>query len=233
MRSYCTNYLATMPDITVYMNCDTRLAINLRAFDMGENDEFIFAIKNYNYIDSPYVFLFRARKDDIDDNGEVIFKIPPADSKYLKPGASYNFAVLLDAFDPKKDTEYRKLTDNGNILIEYGAQDLSIKTESHSSNKLEVLGVRLELLDALASLDPDKFKCEVAGVRLELLDEVTSIIPKWEVAGIRLELLDEISSVIPQYEVAGVRLELLDEVSSVKPVTSEIIDMRLEPLFLS
>jgi hypothetical protein len=35
-----------MPDITVYMNCDTRLAINLSMFNLGENDEFIFAIKN-------------------------------------------------------------------------------------------------------------------------------------------------------------------------------------------
>ena len=94
-----------MPEITVYMNCDTRLAINLRMFDLGENDEFIFAIKNYSYIDSAYVFLFRARKDDIDENGEVIFKITPAASKHLKPGAFYNFAVLMDAFDPKKETE--------------------------------------------------------------------------------------------------------------------------------
>ena len=47
MLSYCTNYLATMPEITVYMNCDTRLAVNLSMFELGENDEFIFAIKNY------------------------------------------------------------------------------------------------------------------------------------------------------------------------------------------
>ena len=43
-----TNYLATMPEITVYMNCDTRLAINLRMFDLSDKDEFIFAIKNKN-----------------------------------------------------------------------------------------------------------------------------------------------------------------------------------------
>ena len=61
MLSYCSNYLATMPDITVYMNCDTRLAINLSIFELGDDDEFIFAIKNYSYIDSSYVFLFRAR----------------------------------------------------------------------------------------------------------------------------------------------------------------------------
>ena len=51
MFSYCTDYLATMPDITVYMNCDTRLAINLGMFNLSENDEFIFAIKNYSYIE--------------------------------------------------------------------------------------------------------------------------------------------------------------------------------------
>lgn len=169
MLSYCTNYLATMPDITVYMNCDTRLAINLHMFDLGENDEFIFAIKNYSYIDSPYVFLFRARKSDIDENGEVLFKITPAASKHLKPGAFYNFAILADAFDPKKETEYKKLTDNGNINIEYGAQDLEIKTEL-TSNKFEVLGVRLELLDALSHVKPQVFG-EIIGMRLEPIEE--------------------------------------------------------------
>ena len=168
MLSYCTNYLATMPDITVYMNCDTRLAINLRMFDLGENDEFIFAIKNYNYIDSPYVFLFRARKADIDENGEVIFKITPAASKHLKPGAFYNFAVLADAFDPKKETEYKKLTENGNVNIEYGAQDLTIKTELSSSD-ISVAGVRLELLDEISSVKPNEIMGQIVGMRLEPL----------------------------------------------------------------
>lgn len=168
MLSYCTNYLATMPDITVYMNCDTRLAINLRMFELGENDEFIFAIKNYSYIESPYVFLFRARKADIDENGEVLFKITPAASKHLKPGAFYNFAVLADAFDPKKETEYKKLTENGNINIEYGAQDLTIKTELSSSD-FSVAGVRLELLDEISSVKPNEIMGQIVGMRLEPL----------------------------------------------------------------
>lgn len=168
MLSYCTNYLATMPDITVYMNCDTRLAINLRMFDLGENDEFIFAIKNYSYIDSPYVFLFRARTSDIDENGEVIFKITPAASKFLKPGAFYNFAVLANAFDPKQETEYKKLTDNGNILIEYGAQDLLLKTEIASTN-CEVVGLRLEPLDIKPAPNPGSTVGDIVGMRLELI----------------------------------------------------------------
>lgn len=169
MLSYCTNYLATMPDITVYMNCDTRLAINLRMFELGDNDEFIFAIKNYSYIDSPYVFLFRARKADIDENGEVIFKITPAASKHLKPGAFYNFSVLADAFDPKKETEYKKLTENGNINIEYGAQDLTIKTELSDSN-FSVESVRLELLDEISSIKPNEIMGQIVGMRLEPLN---------------------------------------------------------------
>mgnify|MGYP006932877498 CR=1 FL=1 len=126
MHSSCNNYLATMPEITVYMNCDTRLAINLSVFDLGDNDEFIFAIKNYDYIDSGYVYLFRARTSDIDKNGEIIFKIPPKASKRLKPGAFYNFSVLANAYDRKVPTEYKKLTDNGKIFIEYGAQDVMV-----------------------------------------------------------------------------------------------------------
>ena len=130
MLSYCTNYWADAPDIVVYMNCDTQLAIKINECGLTEDDELIFVIKNFNYIDSPYVFLFRARLSDADNNGEVIFKITPTESKQLKPDAFYNLAVLNNAFNPKKPTEYKKLTKNGRVLIEYGAQDLTTKTES-------------------------------------------------------------------------------------------------------
>lgn len=126
MRRRCNKYIDVMPDITVYMNCDTRLAINLRWFDLGEDDEFIFVIKNYSYVGSPYAFIFRARKSDINEDGEVLFKISPEASQNIKPGAFYNFSVLLDAFNPKYETEYKKLTADGAIKIEYGAQDLGV-----------------------------------------------------------------------------------------------------------
>lgn len=168
MLSYCTNYLATMPDITVYMNCDTRLAINLKMFDLGENDEFIFVIKNYDYIDSSAVFVFRARKSDIDENGEVIFKITPEASKNLKPGAFYNFAVLANAFDIRKETEYKKLTDNGQINIEYGAHDLALDVETQDAQIYnEIVGMRLEPSDTTE----DDSANEVIGVRLECIVE--------------------------------------------------------------
>lgn len=169
MFSYCTNYTATMPDIVVYMNCDTRLAINLRLFNLGKNDEFIFAIKNYSYIDSPYVFLFRARASDIDENGEVIFKITPAASKQLKPGAFYNFAVLHNAFDKRKETEYKKLTENGRIILEYGAQDIRVPDEDGQQNG-DIISVRLEPIDSVNSLETGSLRGEIVGMRLEPLD---------------------------------------------------------------
>ena len=156
-----------MPPITVYINCDTKLAINLGAFNLGEHDEFIFAIKNYSYIDSPYVFLFRARKSDIDENGEVIFKITPAASKQLKQGAFYNFAVLLNAFDPKKETEYKKLTENGDIFLDYGAQDLTMQSEAPAP-AYDIVGVRLERSDTTL-VKPTNVAGKVLGMRLELL----------------------------------------------------------------
>ena len=141
------------------------------------------------------MFLFRARKADIDENGEVIFKITPAASKHLKPGAFYNFSVLADAFDPKKETEYKKLTDNGSIHIEYGAQDLTVKpdfTPGEEPYISTVLGMRLELLDEISSIGPDKYKCEIEGVRLELIDEVSSIPPAIsEILGMRVEMMEE------------------------------------------
>ena len=35
----------------------------------------------------------------------------------------------MNAFDSEKEKEYRKLTDNGNIVIEYGAHDLMIEKD--------------------------------------------------------------------------------------------------------
>jgi hypothetical protein len=157
-----------MPDITVYINCDTRLAVNLRMFDLGDNDEFVFAIKNYNHINSPYVYLFKARKTDIDENGEVLFKIAPEVSRQIKPGAFYNFSVLLNAYDPKKETEYKKLTDNGNIRLEYGAQDLQTKPSSNDP-KGEIVSVRFELLpeNEEAGVPSQYLSSKIVGMRLE------------------------------------------------------------------
>ena len=164
-----TNYLATMPEITVYMNCDTRLAINLRMFDLSDKDEFIFAIKNYSYIDSGYVYLHRARSSDIDENGEVIFKISPEVSKRIKPGAFYNFSVLANAFDLREPTEYKKLTDNGAIHIEYGAQDIMIKPTDCEAGYDTVDSIRLEPLsdeNANSELNP-YISSKIVGFRVE------------------------------------------------------------------
>jgi hypothetical protein len=158
-----------MPEITVYMNCDTRLAINLRMFDLSDNDEFIFAIKNYNYIDSDYVYLFRARKRDIDKNGEVIFKITPEVSKRIKPGAFYNFSILANAFDLREPTEYKKLTDNGTIHIEYGAQDILVKPAEGEVGYDNITSIRLEPVsdeNADSVLSPYA-SSRIVGIRVE------------------------------------------------------------------
>lgn len=169
MHSYCTDYSAVMPDITVYMNCDTRLAINLGMFDLSEHDEFIFTIKNYNYIDSSYAFLFRARLSDLDANGEVIFNIDPDTSKHIKPGAFYTFALLLNAFNPSAPTEYKKLTKNGKVVIEYGAHDLALEEpELPKSPVKEVLGARIEPTDDVTT---GALNGVVIDVQLEAIEE--------------------------------------------------------------
>jgi hypothetical protein len=135
-----------MPAITVYMNCDTRLAINLQMFNLSENDEFVFVIKNHSYVDSPYAFLRRFRADSIDENGEVIFKITPEESKRIKPGAIYNFSVLINALNKRAPTEYKKLTDNGNVIVEYGAHDLALPEEEQplTGDSFQIMDIRLE-----------------------------------------------------------------------------------------
>lgn len=167
MLSYCTNYLATMPEITVYMNCDTRLAINLRMFELGEYDEFIFAIKNYDYVESSYAFIFRARKSDMDENGEVIFKIDPDASKLIKPGAFYNFSLLINAFNKYELTEYKKLTENGSIKIEYGAQDLALpEPEEPKLPFSEIYSAHLEAVDENTPLGGGQISGAVVNINV-------------------------------------------------------------------
>ena len=124
MFSCSTDCLLDVPDITVHANCDTCLAINLGLFNIGEYDEFVFVIKNYDYTESSYAFMFRANKADIDEHGEIFFNIDPDSSKNIKPSAFYTFAVLVNALNYNEPTEYKKLTKNGKVIVEYGAQDL-------------------------------------------------------------------------------------------------------------
>ena len=168
MLRSCTNYLITIPEITIRMNCDTCLAINLSFFNIGDKDEFIFVIKNYNYIESEYVYSYRARKSDMDENGEIIFKITPEVAKRLKPGAFYNFAILANAFDLRSPTLYTKLTNNGVINIEYGAQDVLVKPAEDEVG-YDVDSVRLEPIsdeNADSTLSPYA-SSRIVGFRVE------------------------------------------------------------------
>ena len=171
MLSCCANnYLAVMPDITIYMNCDTRLAINLSMFKLSEYDELIFTIKNFSYIDSSYVFMYRARKSDMNKHGEVIFNIDPDISKNIKPGAFYNFTLLVNAFNPTIPTEYKKLTDNGKIIIEYGAHNFDVpEPEAPNPPFSEILAARLEETD---KVDPGMTKNTLVAVEFEEVEEV-------------------------------------------------------------
>lgn len=171
MLSRYTDYLATMPEITIYANCDTCLAVNLRAFDIGDNDEFIFTLKNYDYIESDFIYMFKARNTDIDENGEVLFKIPAKTSKMLKPGAFYNFAVLTDAYDRKLPTVYKRLTENGNILIECGTQDMLVKTGTGSECTEEIVAARLATLDTIIEPNNDPHAGELLSGYLEIIEE--------------------------------------------------------------
>jgi hypothetical protein len=148
MYSCNKDYSTAMPDVTVYVNCDTCLAINLSFFRLGEYDELIFNIKNYSYMDSSSVFLFRATLADMNDNGEVLFNIDPDVSKNIKPGAFYNFALLRNANNPHELTEYKKLTENGKILLEYGAHDLALSSIPEMPSPFsEILSARIEATD--------------------------------------------------------------------------------------
>jgi hypothetical protein len=148
------------------MNCDTRLAINLSMFELGEYDEFVFTIKNYDYLDSSYVFLFKARLEDIDEHGEVYFTIDPDTSKKIKSGAFYTLATLINASNPTELVEYKKLPGNGKVILEYGAHDFALQEcEEPVSPFAEVINVRLEPIDD--DNNSAKVNGTIVGIRLE------------------------------------------------------------------
>ena len=171
VQSYQTNYSTTAQDLTVHMNCDTVLAVNLRALELGTNDEFIFVIKNYDYINSPYVYIFRAKSSDMNRDGEVIFKIPSSASKHIKPGAFYVMAVLADAFDTKRETIYKKLVENGKIIVDYGAHDL-IVSDIDGIDDYDIISMRLELVDDGTDFASCAIANEIIGLSLELVEDL-------------------------------------------------------------
>lgn len=146
VKSYATNYAAEMPDITINSNCDTILAINLSSFNLDEQDEFVFTIKNYDYADSSYVFIYKCTAADANTNGEVLFKVPSITTANIKHGAFYSLGVLTNAFNRTQETIYKKLTEKGNILVDYGMQDLTVKTD-FTNIGYEIIGMHLEPAD--------------------------------------------------------------------------------------
>lgn len=167
------NYLATMPEVTINMNCDNYFVIDMQLFNLGDKDEFIFAIKNYSYTDSGYVYLHRARRSDINAKGQIAIRIRPEVTKRIKPGAFYTFAILENAFDPRLETEYKKLTDNGVINIEYGAQDIMIKPTSEEAD-YDIENVWFEpITDENRDIEPNQFaSSRIVGFDIKELKEV-------------------------------------------------------------
>lgn len=167
MFNYGTNYVTEVPDISIYINCDTIIAVNLQLLNLDEFDEFIFTLKNYDYIDAPHIFTFRARKADADNKGEVVFKIPQRTSRHLKPGAFYTMTVLANAFDTKNETIYTSLTEKGNINLIYGMQDLVLKPDEDILSDYDIISMRLEPMNESVSLDTTAPVAEIVGLRIE------------------------------------------------------------------
>ena len=120
----CSNQLQCVPDITVYVNCNTHFAINVKHFNLTDEETLVFAIKNYDYIGAPTIFTSEIVKDDENAKGECVIKIPPEVSRKIIPGAFYTF-VLVSTDTESGESIYTKLTKNGNINLDYGAPDLA------------------------------------------------------------------------------------------------------------
>ena len=109
-------------------------------------------------------------KNDMDENGEVIFSIDPDTSKKIKPGAFYNFSMLVNSLHPNKMVEYRKLTENGKVIIEYGSQDLALPApEEPPSQFAEIHSIRLERIDS--NTKGEAVNGVITNMRLEAIED--------------------------------------------------------------
>ena len=122
------NYSNKMPKITIYANCDTALTLNLGCFSFAPQEQLIFVIKNHDYIDAPVEFLYTITPDPkevnstYDKNVSVI--VPKESANKIKNGAIYTFMIK------NGDGQYSKLTSNGIVRVEYGAQGLGLEEDN-------------------------------------------------------------------------------------------------------
>jgi hypothetical protein len=117
------NYSNKMPKITIYANCDTALTLNLGCFSFAPQEQLIFVIKNHDYTEAPVEFLHKVEVEKINEDKNYSFVVPKEAAAAIKTGAIYTFMF--------KHTNGRcsKVTPNGFIRVEYGADGLIIKED--------------------------------------------------------------------------------------------------------
>lgn len=195
MLNYTENF--NSDTLAININCDTIIAVNAVQLNLTEADELIFTLKNYDYKNSSYVFIFRGSKADIDSSGNIFIRVRQAASKRLKHGAFYSLAKLSGAFDSKQTTVYEPIT-SGSLKLIYGAQDLVVTDEINDEEDFEFVSVRLERIADNAEIltNPVAFRSEFLSAKFELIDEEPSVpqppteVLRDEIIGVRLEAVN-------------------------------------------
>ena len=118
------NYSNKMPKITIYANCDTALTLNLGCFSFAPQEQLIFVIKNHDYVDAPVEFLDTIIPSELNSDKNISIMVPKEYANKIKNGAIYTFMIK------NSDGQCSKLTPNGIVRIEYGAQSLDLKEDS-------------------------------------------------------------------------------------------------------
>ena len=131
-----------LPIVQLSVNCDTILAINTAEFNIQQNDELIFTIKNYDYIGAPAIFLKRICATEINSADEALFKVPPDIVQHIKPCAFWNISVLRNVYDAEKPTQHMRLTGNGRVTIAYGAPYLDTQSQPFEPDE-DTAGIHL------------------------------------------------------------------------------------------
>ena len=120
-----TNYSNELPKITIYANCDNTLTINLGCFSFAPREQLIFVIKNHDYIGAPVEFSETIIPSELNTEKNISILIPKEATNSIKNGAIYTFMLK------KADAQYSKLTSNGLVQVEYGAQDFELGEDNY------------------------------------------------------------------------------------------------------
>lgn len=109
------NINSDMPPIAIAVGCSSIITLDFSYFSCAEDEKIIFSFKNSTLKDAPVIFATTIDLADLDENNQIEIVVDETVANELTEKSFYTFTA--EAADGTR----RKLTDNGRIVLQYGA----------------------------------------------------------------------------------------------------------------